>query len=547
MLYNLLRKYNDSDKNGANDRASAAYAKFYADDVALKKLESRFSTRTILSKSGSLADVLFAARKKIARRLGTLDLNQLAGLADFSGGATALHPRLEGHPVFKHGFPCPEVTPNCAPLAFAFINRSPLWRDNVKSVKLVEYNRLTTVPKNVDIDRVIACEPTLNMYIQKAVGTHIRRRLKRIGIDLNDQTINQRLARLGSIDGLTATIDLAAASDSISNALCTFLIPEEWLTLLNTIRCDHGLMPDGSYVTYEKISSMGNGFTFELESLIFWALTQACEDVISRKWGLNKHQCSVYGDDIICRTKSVKLVTGVLEYCGFSTNVDKSFVRGPFRESCGAHYFNGIDVTPFHIRRPIKGLDQCFLVLNSLRRWMSVDGIMDPRYTDAYRKYVRMLPVKWQTPRIPDGLGDGALFGAFDEVLPNFNKNGCYTTTVLSNSQIECLEARDPVEYARLLNSFGGRDGYQAGLAAMDKRQESTCERSNFYERIVRSDRGNSDSSYSCDYGTSSEEIREIIKKKNVLHVFHPGRYTMKPQRLRVYRWTDCSARAATS
>jgi hypothetical protein len=385
------------------------------------------------------------------------------------------------------------------------------------------------------------------MYIQKAVGTHIRRRLKRIGIDLNDQTINQRLARQGSIDGMTATIDLAAASDSISNALCTFLIPEEWMTLLNTIRCDHGMLPDGSYITYKKISSMGNGFTFELESLIFWAITQACEDAISRQKGLDKHQCSVYGDDIICRTTSAKLVIGVLDYCGFSTNVDKSYIQGPFRESCGAHYFNGIDVTPFHIRRPIIGLDQCFLVLNSLRRWMSTNGIMDPRYVDIYRKYVRMLPVKWQQPRIPDGLGDGALFGTFDDTLPNFNKHGCYTTTVLANSQVECLETRKPEEYARLLNTFGGRDGYQASMAAMDKRHMSICERIDFYKRIIKSDCGNSDSSYFCEYGSSPEEIRDIIKSKNVLQVFYPGRYHMKPQRLHVYRWMDCSARAATS
>nr|APG77067.1 hypothetical protein [Beihai levi-like virus 18] len=544
MLYNLLRKYNDSDKSGQDARQAAAFKKFISDDVVLEKLEARFSTRAILNKSGLLPSVLLAARKKVARRLGTLDLNQLAGLADFSGGATALHPRLEGHPVFKHGFPCPEVTPNCAPLAFALINRSPLWRDNVSSVKLVEYNRLTTVPKNVDIDRVIACEPTLNMYIQKAVGSHIRSRLKLVGIDLDDQTINQRLAKQGSIDGMTATIDLAAASDSISNALCTFLIPEEWLTLLNTIRCDHGLLPDGSYVTYKKISSMGNGFTFELESLIFWALVQACEDVIARNSGLDIHQCSVYGDDIICHTRSVRLVTGVLRYCGFSTNVDKSFVRGPFRESCGAHYFNGIDVTPFHIRRPITGLDQCFLVLNSFRRWMSVDGIMDPRYIDLYRKYVGMLPVKWQKPRIPDGLGDGALFGAFDEVCPNFNKYGCYHTTVLANSQIECRETKDPDEHARLLNSFGGRDGYQASMAAMDKRHVTTCERSHFYKRSLKAT-GNSDNSYSANYGSSPEEIREIIQNKNRLLVFYPGRYTNKPQRLVVYRWMDCTASAA--
>jgi hypothetical protein len=72
-----------------------------------------------------------------------------------------------------------------------------------------------TVPKNSTIDRSACKEPEVNMILQRALSKHIRESLKRVGIDLRDQGVNQRLARDALKLGL-ATVDLSAASDSIT-------------------------------------------------------------------------------------------------------------------------------------------------------------------------------------------------------------------------------------------------------------------------------------------------------------------------------------------
>lgn len=137
-------------------------------------------------------------------------------------------------------------------------------------------NKVTTVPKNSKTDRVIAIEPLMNMYVQKGIGGAIRHSLRSVGINLNDQTSNQRLAREGSLQGKLATVDLSSASDSVSLLLVEELLPPDWVAAIKLCRSPCGVLPDGSVINYQKVSSMGNGFTFELESLIFWA---ACSSV----------------------------------------------------------------------------------------------------------------------------------------------------------------------------------------------------------------------------------------------------------------------------
>ena len=91
---------------------------------------------------------------------------------------------------------------------------------------------------------------------------------------------------------------------------------------------------------------MGNGFTFPLETLIFWALTaSACEGDVD--------SVSVYGDDIICPRERADDVIDTLTMCGFKINLEKSFVEGPFRESCGCDYYKGIDIRPFYKKEPV--------------------------------------------------------------------------------------------------------------------------------------------------------------------------------------------------
>lgn len=62
------------------------------------------------------------------------------------------------------------------------------------------HNNIAFVPKTAKTHRAIAVEPTLNTFVQRGIDLELRNRLKRVGLDLTDQTTNQELAMLGSMD-----------------------------------------------------------------------------------------------------------------------------------------------------------------------------------------------------------------------------------------------------------------------------------------------------------------------------------------------------------
>lgn len=234
------------------------------------------------------------------------------------------------------------------------------------NAEVVNGSVLFTVPKNSRIDRVACKEPEVNAYLQRAYGIFIRTRLKKSGIDLLDQTRNQYLSRIAISRGL-ATVDLSSASDTISRELVKKLLPEAWYLALDNVRCHSVEIPGrGFNHNLEMFSSMGNGFTFELESLIFWALTRA----VSRVLGI-KGTISVYGDDIICPIAVAKMLVRVFAYFGFSVNRSKSCISGGFRESCGAHWYFGHDVKPFFVRGKPETVTDLIQIGNQLLWWMS--------------------------------------------------------------------------------------------------------------------------------------------------------------------------------
>jgi len=216
------------------------------------------------------------------------------------------------------------------------------------------------------------------------------KRLKRFGVDIHDQTRNQELARLGSITGALATLDLSSASDSVSIGLVEHLLGPEWFDLLMAARSGK-VSYQGQVRHLEKISSMGNGFTFPLETLIFWAITTAiCGDVPG---------VSVYGDDIICPTENVGEVVSTLKLLGFTINQEKSFWDGPFRESCGRDYLSGIDVRPLFFDGPMNGQD-AFRLHNFYVRKGGMESF-------SAAMYATIAPHVALTG--PDGYGDGHL------------------------------------------------------------------------------------------------------------------------------------------
>jgi hypothetical protein len=362
--------------------------------------------------------VLHRAQLKIQRVLGKVPSLERLGYR-FGPGATTLTKKrnASAREKLRAGFACSE---ELLPIASAILQEFPSFSEAHRvpgSPIRVEwcdgyYDEWITVPiriadgavnfaqKNATIYRVIVAEPPLNGMVQLPVGDHIVGCLAAFAVDLKDQTRNQNLALEGSLTDRLATIDLSSASDTISIECVFHLLPLEWATFLSRLRTGHVQYRDGRF-TLEKFSSMGNGFTFPLESLIFWALTCA----VAEEWGstdVGGKFISVYGDDIICPSGIAADVAEVLRVCGFTVNGGKSFVKGPFRESCGKDYFLGIDIRPFYQKELVSGRS-LFVLHNHYVRHGDPDRaeMVLKRIHPALRIYG------------PDGYGDGHLLGSF--------------------------------------------------------------------------------------------------------------------------------------
>lgn len=261
----------------------------------------------------------------------------LPRLIRVTSGASATRSRAHSLPYRKVRFRGLPATPRAVPYLTAL---SRHFGYPEPSFKICLENRVETVPKNWKTDRTIACEPEGNLSLQLAVDAYVKSKLKRkLGLDLSDQSENQRLAGLGSKTGSLATIDLSMASDTVSLNSVAWLFPRKWYTLLCDLRCPKGHGFGQSY-EYAKLSSMGNGATFAIETLIFATLCKAVRPRTFR----------VYGDDIIIDADKVDRLTALLSFLGYVVNTEKSYREGPFRESCGSDWYDGVDVTPFYIR-----------------------------------------------------------------------------------------------------------------------------------------------------------------------------------------------------
>lgn len=186
--------------------------------------------------------------------------------------------------------------------------------ENHGELSFVPGNRFATVPKNAKTDRSIAAEPSINAFYQLGIGRSLRARLRsRVGWDLDTaQDIHRAIAQRSSVTREFATLDLSNASDTVSKNLVRILLPHKWHDQLVMLRSPKTYI-GGKWVVLEKFSSMGNGFTFELETIIFAALSciavRQCGGL-----GLLGVDVFVFGDDIIVPNGHVDAVTRVLEF-----------------------------------------------------------------------------------------------------------------------------------------------------------------------------------------------------------------------------------------
>jgi len=405
----------------AVSKKDQAFKKFFQFEEQCRQTNRRFvDLSSDPNFYGSNVWLLNATSRKIEEILGDFTAEELVEGADWGPGVTTL---LKGeHVSAVNKFHCENgITRDLhAFVCTWFPSAYPGWDSHlVQSFGQSKFsfqlgNKIVTVPKNSKTDRVIAVEPGLNLWFQKGVGAMIRRRLLRRGIDLNTQLTNQRLAKQASKHGKLATVDFSSASDSISRELVRELLPPRWHSLLSCCRTSLG-SHDGSLIRWEKFSSMGNGYTFELESLIFFAAALAVRDYLRQEG-----EISVFGDDVILPTSCYELFTSFSAFLGFTVNKSKSFSTTYFRESCGAHYYDGIDCKPVFLKERLSNVSSIYKLANGIR-WLahrrnSHYGC-DSRFLVPWRRLFRRVPKPLRL-QIPLGLGDSGFISNFDEATP---------------------------------------------------------------------------------------------------------------------------------
>jgi len=404
LVASFLKKYPFGKVTGLDPEAKARERSAIAEKrcrIANKRI-AYYSKRWYRLKQHDrwLGNVFHNARLKIQNWLGSVNLDEVYDHARHGPGGTLNCPRPFSTAYFKYasGMAGYSVSARCYPYAEAAILADKLWSRSlvadfyginpmdvnttpdlareIVQMALVgaNYNKVTYVPKTAQTHRAIAIEPLMNIYLQLGVGGILKQRLAAAGCNLRSQDRNQQLAALGSIDVVPcferpSTMDLEMASDTLSIELVRELLPEDWFQLLSDLRSPFGKNEDGSVHRWAKFSSMGNGFTFELESLIFYALVAATVE----HFGGDLQYVSVFGDDIVVPHYWYPMAREVLQFAGFRTNSEKTFVAGPFRESCGKDYFEGTAVRPFYLKRQIKTRKDLIFLANSLDVYSTCD------------------------------------------------------------------------------------------------------------------------------------------------------------------------------
>lgn len=246
----------------------------------------------------------------------------------------------------------PTVTPGCLlrlsgdvhtfPMLSAWVNRR---------VNVCNHSELAFVPKDATKDRVIAFEPTVNTVYQRNIGIQLRDKLNKLYCLRTAPEVHHKLAYLASRDGLMATIDFKDASNSLYYALVRALFPPDWFLAMDASRVHYTKLPNGSLHELEMFSSNGNGFTFEMETLLFLALGKG----VSRA-SCKEDSISVFGDDVIIASDVAELYMTTCEKIGLFVNDAKSFTSGFFRESCGRDFICGYLVRPIYLKKFAPGI-----------------------------------------------------------------------------------------------------------------------------------------------------------------------------------------------
>lgn len=226
----------------------------------------------------------------------------------------------------------------------------------VRREKSTRTSRFIPVPKTWKKLRGISAEPVELQFYQQGILRSLDNLFTtdkwwRDRIDLHDQSKSGYLALFGSRTNSVATIDLSAASDSVTLELVKEVFKGTPLLywLLGT-RCTHSIC-DEQVVRLSKFAPMGSACCFPVECIVFTLAAQVASDRTRRVELDEDPTIRVFGDDIVIDWFSAPALVEILGQVGFRVNTRKSYLSGGFREACGVEAYRGHEIQPLRYKR----------------------------------------------------------------------------------------------------------------------------------------------------------------------------------------------------
>lgn len=224
--------------------------------------------------------------------------------------------------------------------------------------------RFKFVPKKVGTARGICIEFNEMQYLQQGLKGFLYKHLEkhwltRDEIHFSEQGYNRHLAQVSSVGREYATLDMKDGSNRILRSIVEFLFSRlpnmsEVLNVLSSrfITFDNVIKSGKGFKIIEPLKAnmfapMGSGICFPIMSIVHFALIKAIQAYMHNA---PHDHFLVYGDDLIVKTEYVNSLFDIMPKYGMKFNIDKSFSKGFFRESCGLHAFKSEDVTPIYFK-----------------------------------------------------------------------------------------------------------------------------------------------------------------------------------------------------
>lgn len=213
-----------------------------------------------------------------------------------------------------------------------------------------------TVPKQLSSYRVVCPERAYNSRIQNALMKCVRSFWEEQGLDrmfcFRDQDLSRTAAYTGAATGRFATIDSTSASDTVFRDWIRE-IDHPSLTFLSEYMPTHVKWGNEVY-PMQMFGTMGSALTWYVMMVILYVdirlsevLTQFGEERDAAKQPVADYIGKIFfvGDDEVVPSEWAETVLDVMRLLHRIPNQEKTYITGPYRESCGIEALGSRDIS----------------------------------------------------------------------------------------------------------------------------------------------------------------------------------------------------------